>query len=1292
MMSPPPVPLSVRPSKLHFAAIGRSFKIAGEDNRALRWTAERVPSNRGEFVSQRQVRLSNPSVGIIGGHRHAGTMTPAAGVADVQNGDTSQDGIIGAGPLVTEIALTASGADLTATEDPATGASDAAFGTNAWTNPTNILSSNDARATVTASGTTRYLKATDFGFSVAGTIAGIEVLIERSKAIVSTDSGVESGTTASSGLVGANAWTNPTNAQTSNNSYATCATAGLTHGLRVHTLGFAIPSSATILGVLSEVERKTSAIGGSTSTAATLPGSIAQGSNHLGHDNTWLNPNNALAADGAFATWFMPDEGNVGSNALRATNFGMSVPSDATILGIVLEIHRKSEHVTDGYDTYVHLVKDGSTLIGSNYATGIADYWPTSVATKSYGGAADLWGTTWTPAEVNASTFGASLEADNNYSGTTHYVDFFRITVYYSTPSPTDSTVQLVNEASALFGNNLSAGAAWPTAEAYASFGGATNMWGLTTATLTPAIINDVDFGFIVAASNPVAAPTLSVDHMRMTVYYEDGDVVDSQVRLVVDGIVVGSNRADTATQWPTADAVKTYGSPTDLWGLTTAEITATLINLSTFGVVLAATKATANGTVQVDQVRIKVYYASAASSPPTKIWDDGPDSDGTKHRYIYVGSGSRIHVIDPTSDAEVEVTAYASTVDGWDAAQWGGRWWAAPRGGATDYVQEVKVPYNGVTATNFDACDFTATALAAGPNALYRAYISGADKALVKKTTVVTQPVAATVVLTFTGQPLDTQTVVLGSKTYTFQTVLTNVDGNVKIAATAALSLTNLINAINLNAGVVGTDYATAMTVHPTVTAAEAAGDTALITARDTGTGGNSIASTETLTNGSFATATLLGGSDTITLDANWSPSSGEQMGDPGIGIIRLAVAGSHFLAGKEDGLAEFDQDFTARFYLDWMRAFQWTLQCNGILPLGASGDTIVTYRRGLWMHPRNQSIGMEQISNNTSGKRGRYTDVAFDGTWLYAALQNSDAGSADYGKAFIIKMRGRRQEGPGLFEQHPIYEREDSQIQAFWLWPGCNVNGTMYGPRLYFAVAAQTIGYIRLGETQPDQFDSNARFAPEWVVEWPHDDFGIGSSVKMPYRLEATYANASNTDGVRWEARAADTDPWQPLTADGTYEGAAVVASDGYHARYGPRDNSLRGRELSIRAVGQGGASTLQQHISGIPVLTLLEQPEMVSLLAGTLQLEASDENDDDAAAQWAKLEQLAGTGPYEIEAAYAAGAEGGERHRRLWVYVEDVHLTSTVTTSEHSGVMLADIKLRTMPFEDVGDMVAY
>ncbi len=117
---------------------------------------------------------------------------------------------------------------------------------------------------------------------------------------------------------------------------------------------------------------------------------------------------------------------------------------------------------------------------------------------------------------------------------------------------------------------------------------------------------------------------------------------------------------------------------------------------------------------------------------------------------------------------------------------------------------------------------------------------------------------------LTLTGQPLDTETVVIDTKTYTFQTVLTNFDGNVFIGATASDSIDNLVAAIILGAGA-GTKYATAMTVHPTVVAAADAGDTMLATAKTGGTGGNSIATTETLTNGSWGATTLLNGVDPL-------------------------------------------------------------------------------------------------------------------------------------------------------------------------------------------------------------------------------------------------------------------------------------------------------------------------------------------------------------------------------------------------------------------------------------------
>lgn len=124
---------------------------------------------------------------------------------------------------------------------------------------------------------------------------------------------------------------------------------------------------------------------------------------------------------------------------------------------------------------------------------------------------------------------------------------------------------------------------------------------------------------------------------------------------------------------------------------------------------------------------------------------------------------------------------------------------------------------------------------------------------------------VAATGTLTSTGVDVSNlDTVTIDTKTYTFQTTLTNVDGNVQIGGTAAASLANLAAAINLT-GTPGTDYALATTIHPTVFAEAVTATTITATAKDQGTGGNSIVTTEAAVTLSWGAGTLAGGGGTV-------------------------------------------------------------------------------------------------------------------------------------------------------------------------------------------------------------------------------------------------------------------------------------------------------------------------------------------------------------------------------------------------------------------------------------------
>jgi hypothetical protein len=123
-----------------------------------------------------------------------------------------------------------------------------------------------------------------------------------------------------------------------------------------------------------------------------------------------------------------------------------------------------------------------------------------------------------------------------------------------------------------------------------------------------------------------------------------------------------------------------------------------------------------------------------------------------------------------------------------------------------------------------------------------------------------------ATGILSASANFTNGETVTTGTKTYTFQTVLTNVDGNVLIGATASDSLDNLIAAINLGAGA-GVVYAAATTANGFVSAAAGAGDTMNATALVAGTLANTYATTSVAVNASWGAATLTGGAGDVSV-----------------------------------------------------------------------------------------------------------------------------------------------------------------------------------------------------------------------------------------------------------------------------------------------------------------------------------------------------------------------------------------------------------------------------------------
>jgi hypothetical protein len=132
------------------------------------------------------------------------------------------------------------------------------------------------------------------------------------------------------------------------------------------------------------------------------------------------------------------------TNILEVTDFDLGVPSTAIITGIEVKIEKKADSYAYAEDKTVKLIKAGS-IVGANYAS--SDHFSTTDTVISYGSATDLWDTTWTPVQVNSSTFGVAFAATRG--GTIHdkyvYVDSVQVKVHYYIPGAATITITSPN-------------------------------------------------------------------------------------------------------------------------------------------------------------------------------------------------------------------------------------------------------------------------------------------------------------------------------------------------------------------------------------------------------------------------------------------------------------------------------------------------------------------------------------------------------------------------------------------------------------------------------------------------------------------------------------------------------------------------------------------------------------------------------------------------------------------------------------------------------------------------------
>jgi len=425
----------------------------------------------------------------------------------------------------------------------------------------------------------------------------------------------------------------------------------------------------------------------------------------VGNPN-WNQAARAVSSNNSVATSTVND--NQATDALVCTQYAFAIPASATVLGIIIRVERRvsaTAGVAPTRDFSVRVLKGGAAEPAER-ATATA--YTTVDAVEDHGTAIDLWGTTWTPAEINAASFGATFMAHKNGTAganLTVSVDHVQIEVFYTNQAPpapaltapADGATVATSNPNFTWGgvadpdgdtvtydiqaDDSGCGFASPevnqTGVAVASFtpgsglanatycwrvravdqhglagpwsatrnvtvnaavvvsqtgspGGAadcTNQAGIGTrpwATTGNAISSNntyatvtvdgetsnwlrcLNYGFTIPAGATILGIEIHVE--RRSSSTANGGSDDAGMRLVKGGVIEATDRG-TNTDYTTADFVETHGSPSDLWGTTW---TPAEINAANFGAAFAATKPSGAGaahTVSVDHMAITVYY-----------------------------------------------------------------------------------------------------------------------------------------------------------------------------------------------------------------------------------------------------------------------------------------------------------------------------------------------------------------------------------------------------------------------------------------------------------------------------------------------------------------------------------------------------------------------------------------------------------------------------------------------------------------------------------------------------------
>ena len=257
----------------------------------------------------------------------------------------------------------------------------------------------------------------------------------------------------------AGGWTNPTNVFSNNGIYATNAINAASTGANEDMTGFSlgIPAGAKILGIAVKLARMSSACcnavqtitvtgsptGGTFTIKGTPPGGSQKTSGSINWNSTAAQLTTVLTASGMYGSGNVSCTGGpFPGTAIVCTFQGSDASTPVTLMSLGTKSFSGGSSPNVSFsntvigsngaleDATVQLLKTGAA-VGSNKAS--SSTWGTSSSAVTYGSSTDLWGTTWTAADLNASNFGLRFAAKNVAAATaTASLDYATITVTYN--------------------------------------------------------------------------------------------------------------------------------------------------------------------------------------------------------------------------------------------------------------------------------------------------------------------------------------------------------------------------------------------------------------------------------------------------------------------------------------------------------------------------------------------------------------------------------------------------------------------------------------------------------------------------------------------------------------------------------------------------------------------------------------------------------------------------------------------------------------------------------------------